>query len=265
MPRTRSRRGVFRTARAVLGTLGIALALPLLLVAGLVLIPLGDLFSGRHRLGYEIGRSIIGVCWRIAGIRVEEVDRKRVEPMRTRVYMPNHESLLDMPQVLYLLPGANGTLIKKEAFRVPLVGWAFRAVGFTPVDRANPVAARESLARAVEGVRAGRSLVIAPEGTRSRTGKLGPFKVGGFRIAIRGGVPIAPVTVSGARDILPPGSFLIYSGVIRVRYHDPVETAGMDPTNREHVVELVGRVRQAIERALPPAEPAARPATRDSG
>lgn len=244
------RRGVWRSARAVVGTVGVALVLPPLLVAGLLLIPLGDLFSGRHRFGYEIGRAIIGVCWGIAGIRMEEVGRERIEPIRTRVYMPNHESLLDMPQVLYLLPGANGTLIKREAFRVPLVGWAFRAVGFTPVDRANPIAARRSLWRAAAAIRGGRSFVIAPEGTRSRTGKLGPFKTGGFRIAIQAGVPIAPISVRGARDILAPGSLLVHPGVVQVRYHEPVETAGLDASNRRQVSELLGKVRRAIESGL---------------
>ena len=245
------RRGVVRTARAVAGTVGIALALPPLLVAGLLVIPLGDLFSGRRRLGYELGRFIIAVCWRITGVRAVEVGRDRIEPITTRVYMPNHQSLLDMPLVLYLLPGANGTLIKREAFRVPLVGWAFRAVGFTPVSRANPVSARMSLRRASQELRLGRSFVIAPEGTRSRTGELGPFKSGGFRIAVEASVPIAPVTVSGAREVMPPGSFLIYPGVIQVRYHNPVETAGLNGTDRRQVEDLIGKVRHAIESGLP--------------
>ncbi len=234
----------------MVGTLGIALTLPLLLIAGLVLIPLGDLFSGRRRLGYEIGRRIVGVCWRIVGIQMVERDRWRIEPMETRVYMLNHESLLDMPQVLYLLPGANGTLIKQEAFRVPLVGWAFRAVGFTPVHRKNPVAAQKSLRHAVEAVIAGRSFVIAPEGTRSRTGRLGRFKVGGFRIAIEAGVPVAPITVRGARETMPPGSRLVYPGIIEVRYHDPVETTGLDAKDRRQVTQLSDQVRRAIGSGL---------------
>jgi len=170
--------GRLRTARAVVGTVGIALVLPLLLLAGLMLMPLGDVLSGRHRLGYEIGRRIVWVLWFVGGIRMHEVGRHRVEPFRTRVYMPNHQSLTDMVQVLYLLPKANGTLIKKEAFRVPILGGAFRAAGFTPVDRSNPKAARASLEAAVQAMKSGRSFVIAPEGTRSRTGQLGPFKPG---------------------------------------------------------------------------------------
>ena len=242
--------GRLRTARAVVGTVGIALSLPLLLFAGLMLMPLGDVFSGRHRLGYEIGRQIVAVLWFIGGIRMHEVDRQRVEPFQTRVYMPNHQSLTDMPQVLYLLPKANGTLIKKEAFRVPVLGWAFHAAGFTPVDRSSPKAARRSLESAVTAMKKGRSFVIAPEGTRSRTGRLGPFKSGGFRLAVRAGVPVVPITVTGARDILPPGGKLIYPGTIQVRYHDPVETTGIDPQNREQVGAVMEQVRSAIESGL---------------
>ncbi len=244
------RSGGLRTARAVVGTVGIALALPLLLFAGALLMPLADVFSGRHRLGYEIGRRIVGVLWFLGGIRVREVGRHRVEPFRTRVYMPNHQSLTDMVQVLYLLPKANGTLIKKEAFRVPMLGWAFRAAGFTPVDRSNPKAARASLEAAVTAMETGQSFVIAPEGTRSRTGKLGPFKSGGFRLAARAGVPVAPITVTGARDILPKGGMLVYPGTIQVRYHEPLETTGIDSQDREAIGALMERVRGAIQSGL---------------
>lgn len=242
--------GRLRTARAVAGTAGIALVLPLLLLAGLLLMPLGDVFSGRHRLGYEIGRRIVAVLWFVGGIRMHEVGRHRVEPFRTRVYMPNHQSLTDMVQVLYLLPKANGTLIKKEAFRVPVLGWAFRAAGFTPVDRSNPKAARASLEAAVTAMKTGQSFVIAPEGTRSRTGKLGPFKSGGFRLAARAGVPVVPITVTGARDILPKGGMLIRPGTIQVRYHEPLETTGIDPQDRERIGVLMEQVRSAIQSGL---------------
>ena len=250
------RSGRLRTARAVAGTVGIALALPLLLLAGLMLMPLGDLFSGRHRLGYEVGRRIVGVLWFIAGIRTHEVDRHRVEPFRTRVYMPNHQSFTDMVQVLYLLPRANGTLIKKEAFRVPVLGWALHAAGFTPVDRSNPKAARASLEVAVTAMTKGRSYVIAPEGTRSRTGELGPFKSGGFRLAARAGVPVVPITVTGAREILPKGGTLIYPGTIQVRYHEPLETTGIEPQDREAIGKLMEQARSAIQRGLDETNPA---------
>ena len=234
----------------MIGTVGIALVLPALVFAGLVLMPLGDLFSRRHRLGYEIGRQIIAVIWFIGGVRMREVDRERIEPIRPRVYLPNHESLADMPQVLYLLPKANGTLIKKEAFRVPLVGWGFRAAGFTPLDRSSPAAARRSLDEAVAALKGGQSFVIAPEGTRSRTGKLGAFRSGGFRLAIQGGVPVVPISVTGAREVLSPGGKLVYPGTIRVRYHEPIETAGIDGRDRQQVGELMDRVRAIIQRGL---------------
>lgn len=240
------RRRPFLTLRALIGTVGVALALPLLLIVGLAAIPLGDRLSGRRRLGYEFGRIIMRICWWITGIRIEEIGRSLVEPFRPRVYMANHASFLDMPPVLTLLPGVNVTLIKKEAFRVPLIGAAFRAVGFLPVDRKSPGAARESLALAVGAVRNGHSLVIAPEGTRSRTGKMGPFKTGGFRIAIAAGAPIAPVTVTGARELLPPGATLVRPGVIRVRFHEPVSTEGFDAGDRRALGDLIERVRRTI-------------------
>lgn len=245
------RRSPFAALRALVGTAGVAVALPLMLVVALAAIPLGDRLSGRRRLGYEFGRLIMQVCWRITGIRIRETARERIEPLRPRVYMTNHTSLLDMPAILALLPGQNTTLIKKEAFRVPLVGSAFRAVGFVPVDRTNPSAARRSLERAVDAIREGHSLVIAPEGTRSRDGKVGPFKTGGFRIAVAAGAPIAPITVTGARERLVPGSKLVRPGFIRVRYHEPVPTDGIEPGDRGAVAALVTQVRETISAGLP--------------
>ena len=244
--RPESRPGGLRRARAIVGTAGVAVALPIMLLFGLVLMPLGDWLGGRRRLGYEIGRAICGACWRIAGIRVEQEARHRIEPVATRIYMPNHQSLVDMPAVLYVLPGANGTLIKAEAFRWPLVGRAFRAAGFTAVERGSARAAVRSLNELTDRIREGNSLVIAPEGTRSRTGRLGRFRTGGFRIAARAGVPVAPITVRGAREILPPGGRLIYPGRLRIRFHDPVETAGISERDRPAIGALAQRVRDAV-------------------
>lgn len=244
------RPGGLLRARAVVGTAGVALALPVMLVFGLLLMPLGDRLGGRRRLGYEIGRTICGVCFRIAGVRLEQLDRHRIEPVATRIYMPNHQSLVDMPAVLYVLPGANGTLIKAEAFRWPLVGRAFRSAQFTAVERGSARAAHESLKELTDRIRQGYSLVIAPEGTRSRTGRLGKFRTGGFRIATRAGVPIAPVTVRGAREILPPGAWLIYPGRLQIRFHDPVETAGIGERDRPAIAGLAQRVRDAVASGL---------------
>ncbi len=233
--------------RAVLGTVLMSLALPLMLLVALALIPLGHRLSGRRRFGYEVGRRIMRVCWRLLGIRLEQVHRERIEPSRPRVYMPNHESLLDMPQVMSVIPGTAGTLIKEEAFRVPLVGSAFRACGFIPVNRKSPRAARRAFLSAVAEARAGRSFVVAPEGTRSRTGELGPFKTGGFRIAMEARIPVVPITVEGAGALMRPGSWLIHPGVVRITWNEPVETSHLDPKDRAQLADLMRSVRQTME------------------
>ncbi len=231
--------------RALFGTLAVALALPVLLLFGLALIPLADRFGGKRRFGYELGRAIMGATFRLIGVRIEVEGRECIQPYRTRVYTPNHSSLLDMPAVLYVLPGANSTLIKREAFRVPLVGAAFRQVGFLPVDRARRASARQSLDEAIALVRAGHSFVIAPEGTRSRTGRVGPFRSGGFRIALGAGVPVVPVSVTGAAAVIAPGSWLLNPGVIRIRFHEPVTVQG-----KEQLAALKEDVRRTIVDAL---------------
>ncbi len=240
-----------RRLRAIVGTLAIAVVLPTMLLGGLVMIPLADWFGGKRRLGYEIGRAIMGASFRVAGVRVVVEGRELIEPWETRVYVPNHASLMDMPAVMYVIPGANSTLIKREAYRVPLVGTAFRQVGFLPVERAQKASARKSLDEAVRVARAGHSFIIAPEGTRSRTGKVGPFRSGAFRIAAAAGIPVVPVSVTGAAGLMPPGSWLLYSGVVRIRFHRPIPTTGMD---RERLSELRTEVRRMIVDALEEAE-----------
>jgi len=229
--------------RAWVGTLAVAILLPPMLIGGLLLIPLADRASGKRRYGYELGRAIMGAVFRLAGVRLEVEGRGHIEPHEPRIYMPNHASLIDMPAVIYVLPGPNSTPIKREAFRVPVIGAAFRQVGVMPVARDRRASALKSLDEAIGVVREGRSFIIAPEGTRSRDGRVGKFRSGGFRIAFAAGAPVVPVSVTGATEVLAPDSFLLSPGVIRIRFHPPVPTAGR---SREELAELTQEVRQAV-------------------
>ena len=118
-----------------------------------------------------------------------------------------------------------------------------RLGGFVPVDRSNREAAVASVREAAEVARRGSSFLIAPEGTRSRTGKVLSFKKGAFYMAIDSGVPIQPITVKGVFGLMPPGSFAIKSGTIDVIFHDPVPTSNLTPNDR---LELMEKVRTII-------------------
>jgi 1-acyl-sn-glycerol-3-phosphate acyltransferase len=125
--------------------------------------------------------------------------------------------------------------------------WAFDLGGFVPVERGNPDQSRPAVDRAAESLKAGTSFFIFPEGTRSRTGELLPFKKGGFLMAIKARAPIVPVAVSGGRDAMRKGSRVIWPAVITVEFLPAVQTAGSTFDDRDAVV---ARVRQAIESRL---------------
>jgi 1-acyl-sn-glycerol-3-phosphate acyltransferase len=139
---------------------------------------------------------------------------------------------------------------KKELFDIPLFGRAMRESGFVEVDRGNHKSAIESLDHAKDALARGVSIWIAPEGTRSQTGAMGPFKKGGFFLAMKTGAPILPVTVRGTHDVLPPHQLKLHREIdVDVIVHDAIETAELVDTSRSRE-ELMQRVRAQIEGAL---------------
>jgi len=141
-----------------------------------------------------------------AGVEVVTHGREHV-PDRPLVFMSNHGSHLDVPVLFVTCPGSLRMVAKAELFRVPIWGRAMKEAGFVSVDRSGDRdKARAAMTEAAAIIRSGTSVWIAPEGTRSRDGRIGKLKRGGFRLAIETQTPIVPVFIRGAREILPPGS-----------------------------------------------------------
>ena len=164
------------------------------------------------------------------------------------VVMSNHQSLYDIPALYQTLPLRLRMVAKSELFRIPIWAQAMRAAGFVELDRSVRERAIESLERAQTALAQGTSIWIAPEGTRSPDGALGPFKLGGFHLAVGAGARILPVTVSGTRSILPArGARVVPGAKVRVTVHAPI-----DPTQFGAEVDepLVQAVRSAIASAL---------------
>ncbi len=186
---------------------------------------------------------------RQAGIRIDACGRENIVPGESFVVMSNHQSHYDIP-VLYQALGIPMRMVaKKEIFRIPLMARAMRAAGFIEVDRKNSQTAIRSLSSAHERL-GGVSLWIAPEGTRSKTGHLGTFKKGGFHLALKAGLRILPVTIDGTRFALPAGGLHVTRGALaRVTVGSPIAVTDF---GSERIAELVGAVRQAIVKALPP-------------
>lgn len=162
------------------------------------------------------------------------------------VVVGNHQSNLD-PMCHYLsAPSPLRYLAKTELFKVPVFGPAIRAAGMIEVDRSRP--SMDAINRQVaETVERGRSIIVYPEGHRSRTGELGPFKKGAFVIAINTGLPVLPVAISGTGAIWPPGAKLMRPGPVTVKWGTPIPTTGM---TLEDVEPLMAQARNWIERKL---------------
>jgi 1-acyl-sn-glycerol-3-phosphate acyltransferase len=185
-------------------------------------------------------------AWTIgARIRVHGV--AHLDKRQNYVYMANHCSLIDIPAMFAYLPYQFRIMAKKELFYVPFMGWHLWTSGNFPVDRTDPRKTAHSLHRVIEGVRAGKSLVVFPEGTRSPDGKLQDFKPGAFKIAMRAGVPIVPVTIRGTHALLPKHSLVPRPGRVDVFIGRPIDTKRfgkdsvrllMDETHRDIAATL---------------------------
>jgi 1-acyl-sn-glycerol-3-phosphate acyltransferase len=157
----------------------------------------------------------------LAGARVE-VASLPVLPPGPVIFASNHESVLDIWVLFAILPRGFRFLAKQELFRLPVFGWYLSLGGHIPVDRANRARSIESLRRAGAAVRGGTSLVVFPEGTRSRDGYVHPFKKGPFAVAKEAGVPVIPIAISGSGAVTPSKVIAVHPGTIRVAVGDPM-------------------------------------------
>jgi 1-acyl-sn-glycerol-3-phosphate acyltransferase len=188
-------------------------------------------------------RVILGV----PGVKVEVKMHAPLQPGRPYVFMPNHASMVDIWAVFVAIPATFRFIAKKQLSRIPLFGWAMAAGRFIFIDRQNAASARRTVAEAARRIRSGQSVVIFPEGTRTRDGRLLPFKKGGFHLAMDSGVDIVPVAIKGSRPIMPRGAALIRAGTVTVEVGEPIATAGLKNGDRDALIAKVrGRVAEML-------------------
>ena len=171
------------------------------------------------------------------GIDYEIIGLGNIKEDKQYIFMSNHESALDILFGIACLPCNIVFLAKKELFRIPVFGWAMLAAGSIKIDRKNPERAKKSVDNAVETFKGSSfSTIIYPEGTRSKTGELLPFKKGGFILAIRSKLPLVPVTILGTGNILPKGSFRFKKGHIKVIISEPIDTLNMVVADKDKLL-----------------------------
>jgi len=211
---------------------------------------------------FDPGRYAVGRWYRIAAMLCAKVNplwdfrwtgRKPADPRRPYIVVSNHESFADILLISHL-PWEMKWLSKRSLFRIPVMGWEMRMAGDIEVHRGD----LESRSGAVQGIRDRLSkrvsVMIFPEGTRSHTGDLLPFRNGAFKVAVDTGTPILPLALAGTSGALAKGSFLMAPARAEVRVLEPIETKGLTasdvPALRDRVRATIDEARKQIQREL---------------
>ena len=182
------------------------------------------------------------ILW-VSRVHVRIHGLSNIEPDKSYVYMANHQSNFDIPVLLGYLPVQFRWLAKAELFKIPVFGRAMLGAGYVKIDRFNQESAFESISEAAQKMKNGVSVMIFPEGTRSKDGRIRPFKKGGFVMAVDSGVPIVPVIIRGTLPIMAKSSLRINRGDVEMEIAKPIDTIDY---SRETKEELMDRVRSVI-------------------
>jgi len=206
------------------------------LVLGLTMILLCPLDPTR-RLFHHLSRLWSGIFCGSMGVHVQVEGKENVDPQQAAIFVANHQSLLDPPVLFFAIPANLRVIAKRSLLLVPIFGQALWAAGIIFINRRDRKNSIASMNRAAARIHGGMSVLIFAEGTRSRDGRLLPMKKGAFVLAIKAGVPVQPVVVTGTRNLLPPGSFFPRPGTVHVTFLPAIATRGLTYDDRHQLLE----------------------------
>ncbi len=201
------------------------------------------IFTMRQDMASLVGRKIWSpVILFICRVKLVVEGAKNINLNKNYIFVSNHESHLDIPAIFYSVPLNLFFIAKKELKKVPFMGWAMQAGGMIFIDRKNKEQAKKDMLKAGELIKNGKSIISFPEGTRTLTGEVGLFRRGSFLLSISTGIEIVPVTISGARELLPSGSFFLKGGKVNIHIHPPVSPDKYSATTIENFAEDVRNI-----------------------
>ena len=183
-----------------------------------------------------------------SGVKVKVVGLENINHDETSIYICNHSTLFDIPIVFTAIPENIKIMYKRELEKVFIFGWALKKSPFIPIERTKPRDAMGSIDEALSSIKENVSVILFPEGTRSKDGILRPFKRGAFLLASRSGKPIVPMTIIGSTEILPRRSFRFNRREVTVIFHEPI--LNPVPLERKDEQVLVDKVFTIIKNTL---------------
>lgn len=225
----------------------IPMIVALTIVTGLITV-VGSLLGGGRFWGYWPAHVWAKLCTWLTLVRVTVSGRGNIDPHTSYVFVANHQGAYDIFAVYGFLNHNFKWLMKAGLRKFPVIGVACAAAGHVFVDNSSPSAIRRTMAKAERTLQGGMSVVVFPEGSRTRTGKMRPFHKGAYQLSMEFCLPVVPVTIDGAFDVLPRGSWLPRPGRIKLTIHPPVDPP-VDEADRRRVIDASY---EAVHSALPP-------------
>lgn len=205
---------------------------------------LSTLIDRTGNFAHRCARAWASLILKTTGVRVTVRGLEHLEPGRSYVFAANHQSIYDIPIVFTSIPFQLRIVAKESLGRIPFMGWHLHRAGHLLVDRRNPGADIVQKMRRLVGESS--SLIVFPEGTRSRDGAVGRFKKGSFLVAMDAGLPVVPVSITNSRNVMRKGELMVCPGEVELTIHPPVPTAGV---SRDEVLEFAGRIRASVASA----------------
>jgi 1-acyl-sn-glycerol-3-phosphate acyltransferase len=199
-------------------------------------------FVDRHGyIAHWCARTWSRLILATSGVRVAARGLEKLEPGRTYVFVANHQSIYDIPILFWSLPYQLRIIAKESLGQIPFIGWHLRRTGHMLVDRKRPDSTRV-IHWAERLTSKGLSLIVFPEGTRSRDGRVARFKGGSFYVALEAGLPVVPLSVIGSRHVMLKGRLTSYPGEVRLVVHEPIDTSSMAGGDAKEFGERVRRI-----------------------
>ena len=204
-----------------------------------------SLFQSSGRFAHWCARTWSRLILATTGVHVDVSGLERLESDRAYVFVANHQSIYDIPIVFWSLPYQIRIIAKESLGRFPFLGWHLRRTGHILVDRRHPNRAA-IFGRASKLMKDGLSLIVFPEGTRSRDGRVASFKGGSFYLALEAELPIVPISIVGSRHVMLKGRLATYPGRVKLIVHEPIDTTGLAGGDPRAARAFAARVREVI-------------------